>query len=99
MRGQIVERGGQRVSTDFWRINGGLVERFAFTSDGVFIKMVSSGWKSGKMILNGIASGKAVDYRVRVTITRQSDTRFRAIWEKQGEDGKWNVFSDETCSK
>lgn len=95
----VVEKGGERISTDLWRINAGLIERFAFTSDGLFIKMVSSGWKSGKMVLNGIASGKATDFRVRETITRESDRRFRAVWEKQGDDGKWSVFSEEVCSK
>lgn len=95
----VVEKGGERVSTDFWRVNAGVIERYTFTSDGLFIKLVSSGWKSGKMTLNGIANGKAVDFRVRETITKESDKRFRAVWEKQGEDGKWAVFSEEICVK
>jgi hypothetical protein len=95
----VVEKAGERISTDHWRMNGGLIERFAFTSEGLSIKMVSSGFRSGKMVLNGIASGKATDFRVRETITKENDRRFRAVWERQGDDGKWSVYSDETLSK
>ena len=95
----VVEKSGDRISTDLWRVNAGVIERYVFTNDGVFIKLVSSGWKAGKLVLNGLGNGKAVDFRVRETITRISDTRFRALWEKQGEDGKWTVLSDETCTK
>lgn len=95
----VVEKGDESISRDLWRANAGVIERYVFTSDGSFIKLVSSGWKTGKMILNGISYGKAADSRVRETITRESDRQFRAVWEKQGDDGKWVVFSDETCSK
>ena len=95
----VVEKGGERLSTDHWRVNAGLIERYTFTSEGLSIKLVSSGWKTGKMIFNGIASGKAVDFRIRETITRETDTRFRTVWEKQGDDGKWIIFAEETLSK
>jgi hypothetical protein len=95
----VVEKGGSRVSTDIWRVNAGIIERYIFTNDGVFIKVVSSGWKSGKLVLSGIGNGKAIDFRVRETITRISDNKFRAVWERQSDDGKWAVFSDETCVK
>ena len=95
----IVEKGSESISRDLWRANAGVIERYVFTSDGSFIKLVSYGWKSGKMVLNGISYGKASDSRVRETISRESDRRFRSVWEKQGDDGKWTVFADETCSK
>ncbi|MGH9819377.1 MAG: hypothetical protein ACRD43_04335, partial [Pyrinomonadaceae bacterium] len=95
----VVEKGDESISRDLWRANAGVIERYVFTSDGSFIKLVSYGWKSGKMVLNGISYGKAADSRVRETITRESERRFRAVWERQGDDGKWTVFSDETCSK
>lgn len=95
----IVEKSGERISTDLWRVNAGVIERYVFTNDGVFIRLVSSGWKAGKLVLSGIGNGKAVDFRVRETIMRISDSRFRSVWERQGEDGKWAVFSDETCTK
>ncbi|MEP7076971.1 MAG: hypothetical protein ABI878_14285 [Acidobacteriota bacterium] len=95
----VVEKGGERTSTDHWRISAGLIERYVFTNEGVTVKLVSSGWKSGKMVFNGIASGKATDSRMRETITRETDRKFRAVWEKQAEDGKWVVFSEESCVK
>ena len=95
----VVEKGGDRLSTDHWRLIAGRIERYVFTSEGSSIKLVSSGWKTGKMIFNGIASGKALDFRIRETITRETDTRFRTVWEKQGDDGKWIIFAEETLSK
>ena len=95
----ILEKNTESVSRDLWRANAGVIERYVFTSDGSFIKLVSSGWKSGKMVLNGISYGKAADSRVRETITRESERRFRSVWERQGDDGIWVVFADETCSK
>ena len=95
----VVEKSGERISTDLWRVNAGVIERYVFTNDGVFIRLVSSGWKAGKLVLSGIGNGKAVDFRVRNTITRISDSRFRSLWERQAEDGKWTVISDETCTK
>jgi hypothetical protein len=61
--------------------------------------MVSSGFNKGKMVMNGIASGKAADFRIRETVTKENERRFRALWEKQGDDGKWVVYSDEICTK
>jgi hypothetical protein len=95
----VIEKNGERVSTDLWRVNAGIIERYVFTNEGVFIRLVSSGWKSGKLVLSGIGNGKAVDFRVRETVTRLSETRFKAVWERQGEDGKWTVTSEETCTK
>lgn len=95
----VVEKTGERISIDHWRVNAGVIERYAFTNDGLFIKLVSSGWKGNKMILNGIAYGKTSDYRIRETITKDSDRKFRAVWEKQGEDGKWTTISEELCVK
>lgn len=95
----VVEKGNERVSTDHWRINAGLVERYVFTSEGVSVKLVSSGWKAGKMIFNGIANGKAADFRMRTTITKETESRFKSVWEKQGDDGKWGIYAEETLSK
>lgn len=94
-----VDRDGERISIDHWRFNGRNIERFAFTADGLYIKMNASGWKGNKLSFAGIASGPDGDFRMRETITRENDKRFRALWEKQGADGVWVVYSDETCSK
>jgi hypothetical protein len=94
-----VEKDGDRTSTDHWRMNSRGIERHVFTSDGTYIKLNGSTWKTGKMIFTGVAYGKQGEYRMRETIFRESDTRFRALWEKQGADGAWTVVSDESCSK
>lgn len=94
-----MEKNGEKISTDFWRQNGKVIERFAFTTDGSLFRVVSTGWKGGTLIFTGIASGKAGDFRIRETITREGESKFHAVWEKQGEDGKWTVFSDESCTK
>ncbi len=95
----IVERDDQRTSADYWRVVNKTVERYISTADGLYIKMASSGWKTNKMLLNGIASGKTGDFRVRETIIRENDRKFRALWERQEPDGTWVIFSDETCTK
>jgi hypothetical protein len=94
-----VEKDGVKTSTDFWRQNGKIIERYTFTGDGLFVRVASAGWKAGTISFNGIASGKTGDFRVRETITREGEAKFHAVWEKQGEDGKWVVFSDESCTK
>ena len=95
----IVEKNGEKVSTDFWRRDDRKIERFAFTADGLFVKIESSGWKSDRLILNGISSDKTVETKIRETITKISDRQFNALWEKESANGKWVVFADETCTK
>jgi hypothetical protein len=95
----IVARDNVTSTTDHWRMVGKNVERFVFTSDGIYIRMSAPGWRAGKMSFTGTASGKAGDFRVRETITRESENRFRALWEKQDPDGKWSLMSEEVCSK
>ncbi len=95
----VIERDGKKISADLWRVHGKLIERYAFTGDGLYVKMVSSGWQSNRLKFNGIASGPVGDFRLRQTVTRRTERTFHALWEKQEADGKWTVFSDETCSK
>lgn len=95
----VVELEGQRVSTDFWRRNDGKIERFAFTSDGTFVRLEGTGWAANRLVLQGAASGKTGETRIRETITRVSDREFRALWETQDREGKWTVFADETCTR
>src|ERR1700755_2413047 len=38
-----VEQYGNRISKDFWRQNGDKLERIAFSSGGLFVRMSSSG--------------------------------------------------------
>ncbi len=73
----VVTGGEVRVSTDHWRIVGKNIERFVFTSDGIYIRMSAPGWRAGKMSFTGTASGKSGDFRVRETITREGENRFR----------------------
>jgi hypothetical protein len=102
-----MEKDGVKTSTDFWRktdtVNGqktdSVIERFVFTTDGTLLRVTATGWKAGTLVFTGIASGKTGNWRVRETITREGDKKFHAVWERQGEDGKWTVFSDESCEK
>jgi hypothetical protein len=95
----VVEKNGERVSTDFWRQDGRKIERFAFTAGGAFVKIESSGWESDKLVMIGIMSDKTGETKVRETITRVSERQFQALWEKESSDGKWLTFADEICIK
>jgi hypothetical protein len=95
----VVEQNGQRISTDFWRINGKKIERFAFTGNSIFVKIESAGWEGNKMIMTGVSSDPSGETKVRETITKSSERVFNAIWEMQGRDGAWTVFADEICTR
>jgi hypothetical protein len=95
----VVEKNGEKVSTDFWRQDGKKIERFAFTAGGAFVKIESSGWESDKLLMTGVMSDKTGETKVRETITRVSERQFHALWEREGPDGKWITFADEICTK
>ncbi|HEV2913875.1 MAG TPA: hypothetical protein VGX92_11405 [Pyrinomonadaceae bacterium] len=95
----VVEKNGEKVSTDFWRRDGKKIERFAFTAAGLFVRIEGSGWESNRLVLTGVASEKTGETRIRETITRVDDRLFNALWESEGADGKWTVFADEICTK
>ncbi len=97
--GGVVEQGGQKISTDFWRQTGKRIERFAFTSNSTFVKIESPGWNGNQMIFNGTMSDGAGETKVRETITKVNDKQFNALWKREGKDGKWTVFGDEICTK
>ncbi|MDT4895940.1 MAG: hypothetical protein QOH25_1017 [Acidobacteriota bacterium] len=93
----VVERNGQKVSTDFWRRSGNRIERFAFTTDGAFVRLDGAGWEGNQLALKGVTSGREGETKIRETITRVNDRQFQALWEKENTDGKWIVFADEIC--
>jgi hypothetical protein len=95
----VVEKNGEKVSTDFWRQNGKRIERFAFTAGGMFVKIESSGWESGRLVFMGVASDKTGETKVRETITKVNEREFHALWESVSSDGKWMTFADEICTK
>jgi hypothetical protein len=95
----VVEKNGEKVSTDFWRQDGKKIQRFAFTAGGAFVKIESSGWESGKLVMIGVMSDKTGETKVRETITRVSERQFQALWENESSDGKWLTFADEICTK
>jgi hypothetical protein len=95
----VVEQNGERISTDFWRQDGRKIERFAFTGGSLFVRIESTGWEAGRMVLSGVASDKTRETKIRETITKESERRFHALWEREEADGRWVVFSDETCAK
>jgi hypothetical protein len=97
--GGRVTREGRSITNDYWRMKYGTIERFAFSSDGLTLRVGSAGWQGDKLILSGVASGLTGEFNVRETITKLSVTKFLALWERQGDDGKWTVFSDETCTR
>jgi hypothetical protein len=94
-----VQAGQEKVSNDYWRSMNGKIERFAFIGKGLFIKIDSSGWESGKLVFSGSANQPTEEYKVRETITKNSDREFHAIWEKMGKDQRWSTSSDEICAK
>lgn len=95
----VVEKNGEKVSTDFWRQSDKKIERFAFTASGAFVKIESSGWESDRLVMTGVMSDKTGETKVRETITRVNDRRFQALWERESSDGKWIVFADEICTR
>ena len=95
----VVEQNGERISTDFWRQDGTKIERFAFTGGSLFVRIESTGWEAGRMVLSGVASDKTGETKIRETITKESERRFQALWERQEADGRWTVFADELCTK
>jgi len=94
-----MEKDGVKTSTDFWRKTDTIIERFVFTTDGTLLRVTATGWKTSTLVMTGIASGKTGNSRVRETITREGEKKFHAVWERQTEDGKWTVFSDESCER
>lgn len=97
--GGVVESGGVKVSRDMWRQTAKGVERFAFSSSGLFVRLSSPGWSANKLVFNGTAGDTGGEFPLRETITKLSETKMHALWERQGADGKWTVFSDETCTR
>ena len=97
--GVVEQKNGERVSADFWREDGKRIERFAFTTGGLFVRIESPGWDSARLIFTGVMSDKTGETKVRETITKLSERQFSALWEMQDDQGRWVVFSDETCEK
>jgi hypothetical protein len=95
----VVQAGQEKISNDYWRSINGKIERFTFTGKGLFIKIDSSGWESGKLVFSGSANQLTEEYKVRETITKNSDREFYAVWEKMGKDQRWSTYSDEICTK
>ncbi|HEV7376708.1 MAG TPA: hypothetical protein VGN95_18485 [Pyrinomonadaceae bacterium] len=95
----VVEKDGEKVSTDFWRQGGKKIERFAFTSGSTFVKIEGLGWESDRLVLSGIASDKTGETKIRETITKINERQFHALWEKESSDGKWIIFADEICTR
>jgi hypothetical protein len=95
----VVEKNGEKVSTDFWRQNGKRIERFAFTAGGMFVKIESSGWESDRLVFTGVASDRTGETKIRETITKVNEREFHALWERASSEGKWMTFADEICTK
>jgi hypothetical protein len=91
--------GQNKVSSDFWQIVNGNIERFAATRDGVLVNVKSSGWESNRLVLAGSFSKPTESFSARQTITKKTDREFQAIWERIGSDRRRMTFSDEICTK
>jgi len=94
-----VTREGRAISNDYWRQDGKRIERFAFSSNGLFIKVSSAGWNGNQLVFTGTGGSAGTEFNVRETLTKIDPKKFSALWERQEADGKWIVFSDETCTK
>jgi hypothetical protein len=95
----FIEVSGNKVSNDCWRVVEGKIERFAFTRDGSFLKVESSGWESGILKFTGSVSNKMEEVATKETITQKSAREFRALWEKMDKNRKWFTQNDEICTK
>jgi hypothetical protein len=94
-----VQRGQSNVSTDFWRILNGKIERFAFARDGLLVKVEGSKWESNKLVLRGSFSKQNENIQVREIIERITGKEFRATWQKMVSDRQWITITDERCTK
>lgn len=94
-----VDRGGAKITRDFWRQNGTAIDRYAFTTNGTFVQVRSSGWEGGRLIFRGTLTDGRVESAVRETITKVDERKFTAVWERKEKDGKWTVFGDEICTR
>lgn len=94
-----VEINGTKITRDHWRQNARGIERYAFTSNGVFVSLRSSGWEGDRLIFRGKLSDQNGEVEVRETITKANAQKFTAVWERLEKDGKWTVFGDEICTR
>jgi hypothetical protein len=75
-----VERNGQQISHDYWRQNGALLERFAFSASRLFVRLSSPGRVNDQLVFAGVANDRSGEFPVRETIRKISRDRFTALW-------------------
>jgi hypothetical protein len=95
----FVQKGQDKVTNDYWRINKSKIERFVFTGDGLLVRAESNGWQANKLIFLGSFSKPGEEFKARQTITKKGDREFLAMWEKMDRDQRWSTFSEERCIK
>jgi hypothetical protein len=95
----FVQVGQDKVTNDYWRINNGKIERYAFTTDALVVKVESNGWQGNKLTFAGTFNKPGEELQTRETITKVSDREFLAVWEKMDKSQRWSILSEESCVK
>jgi hypothetical protein len=90
---------GNRTSEDRWGVVGGEIRRYAFLGSGEVVELRSRGWRGNTLVFTGTMTGGKGVSAIRETITKESPERFHALWERQSPNGRWEIFSEETCVK
>lgn len=87
-------------SRDVWGLDSasGELIRIIFDATGTYAVVKSTGWKDGKLVLEGDARSAGGVVRVRETITRLGDDRFVATWEAY-RNGVWSAYSVERVTR
>jgi hypothetical protein len=83
-------------SSDVWGKDAstGDIIRIIFDKSGTYALVRSSGWKDGRLVLEGDALSSSGSIRVRETISCIDKDRFSARWEAL-RNGVWSAYSDE----
>jgi hypothetical protein len=88
-----------KVTSDFWQIVNGKIERFATNREGLSVNVKSNGWESNKLVFSGSFRKPNESFQARQTITKKNDKEFQAIWERINSNRRWITFSDEICTR
>jgi hypothetical protein len=87
-------------SKDVWGYDraSGEVIRTVFDVSGTYAVVRSRGWQGDTLVLDGDARSAGGSMRVRETIRRLSDHKFKATWEAL-RGGKWSAYAVETATR